>query len=303
MGTAGGLDDEPASRGIAHLLRGVIGTLKRCTNWCRQRIGERLGRHSRLLGTAAFALFGLVLVGWFLISTYPRQMIVDVANLNVTIKAPPGSVPTANAMSEVHLAPDGGAAATVEVYFVCLEATTLTIELASKEAHRVDYSPESPGVRLSNSQLSQPSVNRVDDGVQVSGPCGQNAPVNLPFSVEFPAGTVATPLERGRYAFGIDLFIGNQSAVLSSNSLSIGLRTPKGALLSEAFDAQSRTFNRATWQATTEFNLPAYGTYTVPEQVAQARWWENAVLLLLGAVVGLAVEAGLRRVRPERRAS
>ena len=246
------------------------------------------------------ALAGLALVVWFLAITSPGRSIADVANLYVTVDAPSGSVTTANALVDARLTKDGGATATVEVYFVCQSSATATIELSSLEARRVEYSAESPGPRPSDSLLSSPTVSQVDHGIQVSGECGQASPVNVPLSVEFPAGTVAAPLERGRYAFGLDLFIANQSNILSSNSYAIGVATPDGALLAEAFDATARTFNRATWETESEFGLPAYGIYTVPEQVARARWWENVILLLLGAWVGIAVEMALRRLRLER---
>lgn len=259
------------------------------------------GLRGGTMGPVVLALAGLGLVAGFLAITSPGNSITDVANLNVTVDAPPGAVTSANASVEAHLTRDGGASVAVEVYFVCQASATTTIELSSLEARRVEYAPESPGPRLSDSLLSSPTVNRVDHGIQVSGECGRASAVNIPLSVEFPAGTVAAQLESGRYAFGLDLFIANQSNVLGSNSHAIGLQTPEGALLTDAFDATSRTFNRATWAAESEFGLPAYGTYSVPEQVARARWWENVILLLLGAGVGIAVEAALRRLRADRR--
>lgn len=263
----------------------------------RQQFGDRFGRRSGTLAPALLALGGLGLVALFLEFTSPGQTIDDVANLNVTVDAPPGSIATANAYLEVRLNKEGGASATVEVFFVCEASANLTIEISSSEASRINYSPESPGPRLSNSLMSSPTLKAAPEGLKVSGGCGKNKPVNVPITVEFPARTVAVPLERGKYAFGIDLFIGNFSNSLSKNGYSIGLVTPEGALLTEAFDAQARTFNRATWEATSQYSLPAYGTYGMPAQVAQARLWENVILLLLGAMVGIALEAALRRAR------
>jgi hypothetical protein len=208
-------------------------------------------------------------------------------------------VDVANTLVEARMASDGGADVAVEVSFVCQTAATLTITLSSREAGLLDYSPESPGVRLSGSLLSSPTVRRVEDGLEVVGTCGQNDPVNVPLTVQFPAGTVAVPLERGRYAFGMDVFIANLSNVLATNSYSIGVVTPDGGLLTEAFDAQTRTFNRATWETQSEFSLATYGTYAMPGEVARARWWENVMLLLLGALAGIGVETALRRLRPK----
>jgi len=252
-----------------------------------------------MIAPALLALGGLGLVAAFLVFTSPGETIDNVANINVMVDAPPGAIANTNASAEARITRTGGANATLEVFFVCEAAATLTIEISSGEASRIDYAPESPGPRLSNSLIPNPTLSRVDEGLKISGQCGESKPVNVPISVTFPARTVAAPLERGRYAFGLDLFIGNLSNLLATNSHSIGLVTPEGALLTEAFDAQGRTFNRATWEAQAQYGLPAYGTYSVPAEVAQARWWENIILLLLGAGVGIALEAVLRRARPQ----
>ena len=296
MGSADNKDERQDPKSDNDGLRGPWARL----NGFGRRFGARVGRNAGTLVPALLALGGLGLAVWFLAFTSPGRAPADVANLNVSVDAPTGAITTANASTEARLTANGGAAVTVEVYFVCQASATPTIELISREARRVDYSPESPGPRLEDSLLSSPVIHRVDNGIQVSGPCVENNPINVPFSVEFPAGTVAAPLERGRYAFGMDLFIANLSNVIAENSYAIGIVTPDGALLTEAFDAQGRTFNRATWEAESGFSRPAYGTYSMPEEVAEARLWENVILLLLGAVVGIALEAVLRRVGSRR---
>lgn len=297
MGSADPEDEKPMPDAATRKPRDPWGAFGSHTSRRRQQFGDRFGRRSGALAPALLALGGLGLVALFLEVTSPGRSIDDVANINVTVDAPPGSISTANAYLEARLTEDGGASATVEVFFVCEAAATPTIEISSSEASRINYSPESPGPRLSNSLMSSPTLNTEPEGLKISGACGKNKPVNVPITVELPARTVAVPLERGKYAFGIDLSIGNFSNSLSANGYSIGVVTPDGALLTEAFDAQTRTFNRATWEASSPYSLPGYGTYAMPEQVAQARLWENVILLLLGAMVGIALEAALRRAR------
>ncbi|HEY9410902.1 MAG TPA: hypothetical protein VIP77_15075, partial [Jiangellaceae bacterium] len=78
---------------------------------------------------ALLALGGLGLAVWFLAFTSPGRAPADVANLNVSVDAPTGAITTANASTEARLTANGGAAVTVEVYFVCQASATPTIEL------------------------------------------------------------------------------------------------------------------------------------------------------------------------------
>ncbi len=299
MGTVEPKEEEPVSDEETRQRREPWTALRNFITKRRRQLGGHSGGHAGMIAPALLALGGLGLVAAFLVFTSPGETIDNVANINVMVDAPPGAIANTNASAEARITRTGGANATLEVFFVCEAAATLTIEISSGEASRIDYAPESPGPRLSNSLIPNPTLSRVDEGLKISGQCGESKPVNVPISVTFPARTVAAPLERGRYAFGLDLFIGNLSNLLATNSHSIGLVTPEGALLTEAFDAQGRTFNRATWEAQAQYGLPAYGTYSVPAEVAQARWWENIILLLLGAGVGIALEAVLRRARPQ----
>lgn len=85
--------------------------------------------------------------------------------------------------------------------------------------------------------------------------------------------------------------------MLTRPSYAMVLQPPSGALLEDAFGSAERSFNHATWEADDELDLTAYGMYTVPREVSRALWWDNAILLILGAIVGIALEAVLSRTR------
>lgn len=261
---------------------------------------ERLNRYLRgrahVLVPATIGLVALGFVAWFMISTAPRDTPEKTATMGIRLAAPTDSVSGLTVFANTSLTADGGANVDVNASFMCSTATTVTVHLVSREAETVTYAPSSTGV-LPDDTLTDASVTSEEDGLQVAGQCSELQPIDVRFDVDFAAGTVSLPLARGTYAFGIDLFAWSEADLLTDPSYAMVLQPPAGALLEDAFGSNERSFNHATWEADDELDLTAYGMYTVPREVSRALWWDNAILLILGAIVGIGLEAAISRSR------
>lgn len=257
--------------------------------------GHLHGRAHRLV-PAAIGLVALGFVAWFMISTAPRATPEKTATVGIRLVAPADTVSNLTVFADASLTTDGGASVDVNAYFLCSAAAEVAVHLTSQEASALDYAPVTTGEILDD-PLADVMVTPQDDGLQVVGGCSELQPVDVRFEVDYPAGSVSVPLARGSYAFGLDLFAWSEADVLTRPSYAMVLQPPSGALLEDAFGSAERSFNHATWEADDELDLTAYGMYTVPREVSRALWWDNAILLILGAIVGIALEAVLSRTR------
>jgi hypothetical protein len=276
--------------------RGAEPTGPPVSGWQGRRWLRRLGRFLHrylLLGVVLLAAGGLATA--YVLSTAPSET----AELNESVLVDfEGSAADVMSVSVVlELDDTGGGRAEFRMNLYCTAAGPVTAEFLPSDRVRLEYTPAGPDDPIANPSLDEAAARQGPNGeLLLAGDCPDMGLAEFRVTGRYPEGTIAVPLSRGRYAFAFELLdLGAQPSTWAI------VTPPEGALIEETYGEEERSLSRASWSGE-DLDLTMSGTYVLPGEVARAQWLDDGLLLVLGALAGLAVENAVRAGAARRKA-